>query len=88
MGATVAEAPTEDSFGDPIGPFTTTETKWAVKVDVTANGVSGPHILACPDGEEHARRRLAWWQDRRPDAGPVLMRRKVTVNYGPWEEHR
>jgi hypothetical protein len=53
-------APTEDTFGDPIGEFTTTDTLWAVKVDTKANGIPGA-----------ARPRLRR-RDRRHEAAGVV----------------
>lgn len=68
-------------------PCEVIRSHWAVLIATPVNGVPGPHLLACQD-EASARRRLAWWQEHRPDAAPKLVRRRIVEAFGEWEPTR
>lgn len=59
------------------------EWAWAVRVHADRGDLPGPHILEC-SSEQVARQRLDWWQRKRPDAQPELLRREVVTTVGPW----
>lgn len=73
-----------DVTGQPVGARGETRTHWAVLVDCPIRDVPGPHLLGSESVEGHARQRLWWWQEKRPDANPRLVRQKVVTTYGPW----
>jgi hypothetical protein len=60
-----------------------TDHAWAVRVHADRGGIPGPWILEC-SSEQVARQRLAWWQQKRPDARPELLQREIVVTAGPW----
>jgi len=76
--------PAVDILGDTVRPREETSTGWAVLVDCDINGVPGPHLLSCEQGETHARRRLCCHHHKRPDADPQLIRQDIVTAYGPW----
>lgn len=79
--------PDTDVLGEPTAPSEWVRSHWAVLIDTAVQGVPGPHMLGSQD-EASARKRLAWWQESRPDTNPRLVRRKVVEVFGEWEEAR
>lgn len=60
-----------------------TDWAWAVRVHAERGGNPGPHTLEC-SSEQVARQRLDWWQRKRPDAQPELLRREIVTTVGEW----
>lgn len=76
--------PDTDVLGQPTGPSQVVRSHWAVLISTPVDGVPGPHLLASQD-EKAARIRLTWWQNKRPDAEPQLVRRRIVETFGEWE---
>lgn len=76
--------PDVDVTGERCGSRKEIHTEWALLVDCGIRSVAGPHLLPCEQGEAHARRRLWWWQTKRPEANPKLVCQQVTIVYDVW----
>jgi hypothetical protein len=70
---------------DPDEPPTVEwRTEWSVHL-VGSLGVFGKeHTFSSLESEHHARSRLIWWRERRPDVQSELLCREVEVRRGPW----
>lgn len=61
-----------------------TRTEWSVHL-VGELGIFGTeHTLPALESEHHARARLVWWRERRPDVESELVARPVEIRRGTW----